>query len=157
LRLTTCSSSFFSALLCKQYVSSDTCTLQEHGRELYGGEVDLVCAHDAIQYIVVGLAGNTVEARVRVPHSLILSVASGVAACCDVQLRSAHLRVHEPREEERHTKERLELGGIDHEDDAQLMALTRPQHQIGALGYRWGDASRGEPPCARRWTTRPPR
>jgi hypothetical protein len=28
------------------------------------------------------------------------------------------LRVHEPREEERHTKERLELGGIDHEDDA---------------------------------------
>jgi hypothetical protein len=81
------------------------------------------------------------------------------------------LRVHEPREEERHTKERLELGGIDHEDDAhrgrlspslrvskgQLMALTRPQHQVGALGYRWGDASRGEPPCARRWTTRPPR
>jgi hypothetical protein len=55
---------------------------------VYGGEVDLVRAHDADQPLQVSLTGNAMEALVDVLHAPVLFVASNLAILCGVRTTS---------------------------------------------------------------------
>jgi hypothetical protein len=108
---------------------------------VYGGEVDLVRAHDADQPVQMSLPGNAMEAFVDVLHAPVLFVASNLAilygvrttsvcACAVAPVRVCGVCVRGRQEGKVRTEERPKLGRVDHEDHARhrcpIVVLPKP-------------------------------